>query len=96
MPIFYLCVQYSGLQGSVALSDASTLGTPAGSVAASTHWATYSQVAVAGGAWGGKRGAAAATAAAAAYRHGATPTGGATPRLAAHLRAAGRAPDTTH
>jgi len=58
-----------------ALGDASTTGTPAGSMAASTPGGTYSHVAVAGGAWGGERGAAAATAAAAARRRGATPTG---------------------
>ena len=71
------CVQYPGLQGGGALGDASTPGTPAGSIAASAHGGTYSHVAVAGGTWGGERGAAAATAAAAARRRRATPTGGA-------------------
>jgi len=56
------CVQYPGLQGGGALGDASTPGTPAGSTAASAHGGTYSHVAVAGGAWGRKRGTAAATA----------------------------------
>jgi len=46
-------------------------------MAASTHGGTCSHVAVAGGAWGGERGADAAAAAAAARRRGATPTGGA-------------------
>jgi len=31
------CVQYPGLQGGGALGDASTLGSPAGSTAASAH-----------------------------------------------------------
>jgi len=44
------CVQYPGLQGGGALGDASTPGTPAGSIAASAHGGTYSHVAVAGGA----------------------------------------------
>jgi len=69
------CVQYPGLQGGGALGDASTPGTPAGSMAANTHGGTYSHVAGAGGAWGWEKGAAAATAAAAAGRRGATPTG---------------------
>jgi len=60
-----------------ALGNSSTPGTPAGSMATSTHGGTYSHVAGAGGAWGGEMGAAAATAAAAAGRRGATPTGGA-------------------
>jgi len=74
-------VQHPGLQGGGASGDASTLGAPAGSMAASAHGGTHSHVAVAGGAWGG---AAAATAAAAARRRGATPTGRAvtTPRSA--------------
>jgi len=70
-------VQYPGLQGSGALGDASTPGTPAGSIHASAHGGTYSQVAVAGRAWGGERGAAAATAAAAARGRRVTPTEGA-------------------
>ena len=70
-------MQYPGLQGGDALGDASTLGTPAGSIAASAHGGTYSHVAVPGVTWGGKRGAAAATAAAAARRRRATPTRGA-------------------
>ena len=70
-------MQYPGLQGGGALGDASTPGTPAGSIAASAHGGTYSHVAVAGGTWGGERGAAASTAAAAARRRRATPTGGA-------------------
>ena len=69
-------MQYSGLQGGGALGDAQKLGKPAGSLTASTHGGTCSQVAVAGGAWGEKRGAAAAAAAAATRRRGATPTGG--------------------
>jgi len=67
--------QYPGLQGGGALGDASTPGTPAGSIAASAHGGTYSHVAVAGETWGGERGTAAATAAAAARRRRATPTG---------------------
>jgi len=51
------CVPYPGLLGGGALGDASTPGTPAGSIAASAHGGTYSHVAVAGGAWGGERGA---------------------------------------
>jgi len=70
-------VQYCGLQGGGTLGDASTLGTPAGSIAASAHGGTYSNVGVAGVTWGRGRGAAAATAAAAAHRRRATPTGGA-------------------
>ena len=50
------CVQYPGLQGGGALSDASTPGTPAGSMAASTHGGTYSHVAVAGGGVGRGKG----------------------------------------
>jgi len=61
-------VQHPGLQGGSALGDASTPGTPAGSMVASTPGGTYSHVAVAGGAWGGEIGAVAATAAAAARR----------------------------
>jgi len=49
-------------------------GKPAGSMPASTHGGTCSHVAVAGGVWGGERGAAAA---AVARRRAATPTGGA-------------------
>ena len=70
-------MQYPGLQGGGALGDASTPGTPAGSIAASAHGGTYSHVAVAGETWGGEKGAAASTAAAAARRRRATPTGGA-------------------
>ena len=70
------CVQYPGLRGGGALGDALTPGTQAGSIAASAHGGAYSPVSVAGGAWGGKRGAASATAAAAACRRRATPTGG--------------------
>ena len=73
-------MQYPGLQGGGARGDALTPGAPAGSMAASAHGGTHSRVAVAGGAWGGERGAAAATQAAAARRHGATPTGGAVTR----------------
>ena len=62
------CVQYPGLQGSGTLGDASTPGTPAGSIAASAHGGTYSHAAVAGRMWGGERGAAAATAVAADKR----------------------------
>jgi len=86
-------VQYPGLQGGGALGDASTLGTPAGSIAASAHGGTYSHVAVAGITWGGERGAAAATAAVAARRRRATPKGGAVtpPRSApAHGERGGR------
>jgi len=61
------------IQGGGALGDKSTPGTPARSIAASAHGATYSQVAMAGGTWGGERGSAAATAAAAARRRRATP-----------------------
>ena len=68
-------MQYPDLQGSGALGDASTPGTPAGSMAASAHVGTYSHVAVVGGAWGGERGAASATAEAAARRRRVTPTG---------------------
>jgi len=70
-------VQYPGLQGGGALGDVSTLGTPAGSIAASAHGGTYSHVAVAGITWGGEGVAAAATAAAAAGQRRATPEGGA-------------------
>jgi len=38
-------VQYHGLQSGGALGDASTPGTPAGSMATSTHGGTYSHVA---------------------------------------------------
>jgi len=86
-------VQYPGLRGGGALGDASTLGTPAGSIAASTHGGTYGHVAVEGGVWGGERGAAAATAAAAARRRGATPSGGAvTPPRSAPARSGRGAP----
>jgi len=68
-------VQYPGLQGVGALDDALTLGTPAGSMAASAHGGTYSHVAVLRGASGGERGAASATAAEAARRRRAAPTG---------------------
>jgi len=67
---------------------------PAGSMAAGTHGGTRSPVAVAGGVWGGERGAAAAPVAAVACRRGATPTGGAvtSPRSApARGRSAARA-----
>jgi len=79
-----------GLQGAGALGDASTPGTPAGSMAASTHGGIYSHVAVAGGAWGGERGAAAANAAPAARRRGATPTGGAVTPLRSAPASGGR------
>jgi len=75
MKIQGTCVQYPGLQGSGTLGDASTPGTPAGSIAASAHGGTYRHAAVAGRMWCGERGAAAATAAAAARRRRATPTG---------------------
>jgi len=87
------CVQYPGFQGGGALGDASTPGTPAGSIAASAHGGTYSHAAVAGRIWGGERGAAAATAAAAACRRRATFTGGAVTPLRsapAHGRQGGR------
>jgi len=71
------CVQYPGLQSGDALGDASTPGTPAGSIAASAHGGTYSHIAVAGGTWDRERGAASVIAAAAARRRRATPTGGA-------------------
>jgi len=81
-------VQYPGLQGGGALSDASTPGTPADSIAASAHGGTYSHVAVAGETWGGGKGDAAGTAAAAARRRRAKPTGGAfTPSRSAPLTA---------
>jgi len=81
------CVQHPGLQGGGALGDASTPGTPAGSMAASTPGGTYSHVAVAGGAWAGERGAATATAEGAARRRRATPTGRAvTPPRSASAR----------
>jgi len=70
-------MQYPGLQGSGALGDASTPGTPAGSTAASANGGTYSHAAVVGRMCGGERCAAAATAATAARRRRATPTGGA-------------------
>jgi len=90
-------VQYPGLQGGVALGDALTPGTPAGSMAASTHGGTYSHVAVVGGASGGERGAASATAAAAAHAGVARrPRPRPSLRRAAHLRTAGRAADTAH
>ena len=68
---------HPGLKGGGTLGDASTPGTPAGSIAVNAHGGTYSLVAVAWGTWGGERGAADATAAAAARRRRATPTGGA-------------------
>jgi len=56
-------------------------------MAASTHGGTYSHVAVAGGAWGGERGAAATAAAAVARWRGAMPAGGAvTPPRSAPAR----------
>jgi len=62
-------------------------GKPAGSMAASTHGGTRSHVAVAGGVWGGERGAAASAVAAVARRRGATPTVGAvTPPRSAPAR----------
>jgi len=86
MKISGTCVQYPGLQGFGTLGDASIPGTPAGSMAASTHGGSCSHVAVAGGAWGGERGGAAATAAAARWL-GATPTDGAvTPPRSAPVR----------
>jgi len=90
-------VQYPGLQDGGALGDALTPGTPAGSMTASAHGGTYSHVAVVGGALGGKRGAAFATAAAAAPA-GIAPRPRARPSLrrAAHLRPAGRAAETAH
>jgi len=86
------CVQYPGLQGGSALGDASTPGTPAGSIAASAHGGPYSHAAVAGRTWGGERGSGAATAAAAARRRRAMPTGGAVtpPRSAPAHGAQGR------
>jgi len=42
-------VQYPGLEGGGALGEASTPGTPAGSIAASAHGGTYSHVAMAAG-----------------------------------------------
>jgi len=86
-------VQYPDLHGGGALGDASTLGAPAGSIAASAHGGTYSHVAVAGIWWGRERGSAAATAAVAARRRRATPKGGAVtpPRSApAHGERGGR------
>ena len=80
-------MQYPGHLGGGALGDASIPGTPAGSMAASTHGGTCSHVAVAGGAWGWERGGAAATAAAVARWRGATPPGGAvTPPRSAPVR----------
>jgi len=67
-------VLHAGLQGRSALGNASTTGTPAGSMAASTPEGTYSHADVTMGARGGERGADSATAAAAARRRGATPT----------------------
>ena len=91
------CVQYPGLQGGGALGDALTPGTPAGSIAASAHGGTYSYVAVEGGALGGERGAASATAAAAAHAGVARrPLARPSLRRAAHLRKAGRAANTAH
>ena len=94
-------MQYPGLQGGGALGgahgDALTPGTPAGSMAARAHRGTCSHVAEVGGAWGGERGAASATAAVAAPA-GVAPRPRARPSLrrAAHLRTAGRAADTAH
>jgi len=70
-------MQYPGPQGGGALGDASTPGTRAGSIAASARGGTFSHVAVAGGAWSGETGAAAATAAGVAHRRRAMPKGGA-------------------
>jgi len=71
------CVQYPGRQGGSALGDALIPSTLAGSMAPSVRGGTYSHVAVVGGAWGGEKGAASATAAAAARWRRATPAGGA-------------------
>ena len=68
-------MQHPGLPGGSALGDASTPGTPAGSIAVSMPAGTYSHVAVAGGVSGGEMAAVAATAEAAAHRRVATPTG---------------------
>ena len=86
-------MQYPGLQSGGALDNASTPGTPAGSIAASAHGGTYSHDALAGGTWGGERGATAATAAAAARRRRAMSTGRAvTPPCSAptHVERGGR------
>ena len=93
MRITGTCVQYPGIRGGGALGDASTPGTPAGSIAARAHGGTYSHVAVAKGTKGGERGAAAATASAEACRRRVRPTGGAvTPprRAPAHGGRGGR------
>jgi len=87
MTILGTCVQYPDLQGGGALGDASTPGTPAGSIAASAHGGTYSHAAVVGRMWGGERGAADATAAASARRRRATPTGEAVTLCARSQRA---------
>jgi len=68
-------VRHPGLQGGSALGDASTPGTPTGSMAASTPGGTHSRVAVARGAWGAEMGTVAAIAVAVARRRVATPTG---------------------
>jgi len=73
-------VQYPGRQGSGVRGDTLTPGAPAGSMATSAQGGTHRHIAVVGGAWGGNRGAAAATTAAAGRGHGATPTGGAVTR----------------
>jgi len=59
-----------------ALGEASTPGTPAGSMAASARGGTYSHVTLVGGVLGGESGVASATAVAAPRRCRATPTGG--------------------
>ena len=85
-----------GLQGGGALGDASTPGTPAGSIAASARGGTYSHVAVAGGAWGRERGTAAATARRLPAGVARRPRKEPSLHRAAHLRTADGAVDTAH
>jgi len=92
----HVCAMPCGLQGGGALGDASTPGTPAGSIAASAHGGTYSHVAVAGGAWGRERGTTAATARRRPAGFARRPRKEPSLRRAAHLRTAYRVVDTAH
>jgi len=90
------CVQYPGLQGGGALGDASTPGTPAGSMAANTHGGTYSHVAGAGERGAGKRVPPPPPQRLRPAGVAQRPRAGPSPRCAAHLRTKGGAADTAH
>ena len=90
-------MQYPGLQGGGALGDASTQGTPAGSIAASAHGGTYSAMLP----WRGECAAGKGVPPPPPQRR--RPAGvarhlqeGLSLRRAAHLCTAGRAADTAH